>query len=220
MLSAIIASGVEDERELVDHLLTFLAAGHESTAITLSWALFELARRPQIQQRLRSEILSQVGSLVDHAPSREEVNSLTYLRCFVMEVLRYYPVFPSMMREATKDVTIGDLHVPRGTSFIISPYAINRSPEFWGEDAHEFRVERWEQAYSGGAKASQAFMSFSNGPRVCIGKELAILNLKVMVSVLVAHFRFEEIEPGYQPQIQKGTALKAKDGLRIRAEKL
>lgn len=215
-----IASGVEDDRELVDHLLTFLAAGHESTAITLSWALFELARRPQVQERLRSEVLSHIGPLTDHAPSREEVNSLSFLRCFVMEVLRLYPVFPSMMRESTKAVTIGDLHIPQGTSFIVSPYAINRSPEFWGDDAHEFRVERWEQAYSGGAKAAQAFMSFSNGPRVCIGKELAILNLKVMITVLITHFRFEEAEPGYQPQIQKGTALKAKDELRIRAERI
>jgi len=91
---------------------------------------------------------------------------------------------------------------------MVSPYAINRSPELWGTDANEFRVERWMESHNGGAKSSQAFMTFSSGQRICIGKDFAAISLKVSLAVLVSKFRFHETVPGYHPPIQKGTALK------------
>ncbi|KAK0635777.1 cytochrome P450 [Bombardia bombarda] len=224
ILSAIVASGLQDEDEMMSHMLTILAAGHESTAITLAWALFKLAQLPDVQDKLRAEIsdtldrlhIADPSSPSSPIPTLEEINSMPYLRAFLMEVLRMYPAFPSMMREPTHDVKISDdLTLPRGKPLMVSPYAVNRSRELWGDDADEFHVERWEAAYNGGAKTAQAFFTFSSGPRICIGKDFAVLSLKVFLVVLVSKLRFEEAVKGWHPTVQKGTSLKPQ-GLKIK----
>ncbi|OTA00045.1 hypothetical protein A9Z42_0031120 [Trichoderma parareesei] len=219
ILSAIIAAGLTDENEILSHILTILAAGHESTAITLAWAIFKLAQHPDVQEKLRAEILIASKNARSNGLSLEEISSLTYLRCFLMEVLRLYPAFPAMMREAAQDTTVGDLHIPKGKQIMVSPYAVNRSQELWGDDAEDFKVERWEDSYSGGAKTSQAFLTFSSGPRICIGKDFATLSLKVFLTVLVSRFRFEEAIAGWHPVIQKGTSLKPQ-GLKVKVSLL
>ncbi|EGR44543.1 uncharacterized protein TRIREDRAFT_37950, partial [Trichoderma reesei QM6a] len=191
ILSAIIAAGLTDENEILSHILTILAAGHESTAITLAWAIFKLAQHPDVQEKLRAEIHIASKDAGSNGLSLEEINSLTYLRCFLMEVLRLYPAFPAMMREAAQATMVGELHIPKGKQIMVSPYAVNRSQDLWGDDAEDFKVERWEGSYSGGAKTSQAFLTFSSGPRICIGKDFATLSLKVFLTVLVSRFRFE-----------------------------
>ncbi|RFU74920.1 cytochrome p450 [Trichoderma arundinaceum] len=219
ILSAIIASGLEDENEILSHILTILAAGHESTAITLAWAIFKLAQFPDVQDKLRNEVLAAIKNVQQGGLTLDEVNSLAYLRCFLMEVFRLYPAFPAMMREAAHKTTIGDLEIPKGKQIMVSPYAVNRSRELWGDDADMFRVERWEESYSGGAKTSQAFLTFSSGPRICIGKDFATLSLKVFLTVLISRFRFEEAIPGWHPVIQKGTSLKPQ-GLKVKVSLL
>ncbi|KAK3327461.1 cytochrome P450 [Cercophora scortea] len=222
ILSALVASGLQDDNEMLSHILTILAAGHESTAITLAWALFKLAQYPEVQDKLRSEAQEfhkRLGLSESRPPTLDEINSLHYLRCFLMEVLRLYPAFPSMMREAAQTTTVGDLSIPKGKPIMVSPYAVNRSRELWGDDADEFRVERWEESHSGGAKTSQAFFTFSSGPRICIGKDFAMLSLKVFLVVLVTKFRFDEAVPGWHPTVQKGTSLKPQ-GLKIKVSSL
>lgn len=136
-----------------------------------------------------------------------------------MELFRLYPAFPGLMREASESTYVEDLLIPRGTQLMVSPYAINRSEELWGPDAHEFRVDRWMESHNGGAKSSQAFMTFSSGPRVCIGKDFAALSLKMSLAVLVNRFKFSEAVPGFHPPIQKGTSLKPM-GLKIRISEI
>lgn len=188
---------------------------HESTAITLAWAMFKLAQHQDVQDKLRAEIRESLPHMSSEVPTLDEINGMKYLRCFLMEVFRLYPAFPSMMREAARPATVGDLQIPKGKHIMVSPYAVNRDPELWGNDADEFRVERWEESYNGGAKTSQAFLTFSSGPRICIGKDFATISLKVFLVVLVSKFRFEEAVPGYHPPIQKGTSLKPQ-GLKIK----
>lgn len=93
---------------------------------------------------------------------------------------------------------------------MISPYAINRSTDFWGPDADEFRVERWLDDHSGGATSAHAFMTFSGGPRSCIGKDFAVTSLKVFIVVLVSRFRFTKATGcgSREPVVQQGTSLK------------
>ncbi|PTB62120.1 cytochrome P450 [Trichoderma citrinoviride] len=219
ILSAIIAAGLEDESEILSHILTVLAAGHESTAITLAWAIFKLAQHPDVQDKLRAEVFAATRSANPEGLTLENISSMKYLRCFLMEVLRLYPAFPAMMREAAHDTRVGDLLIPKGKQIMVSPYAVNRSQELWGDDADEFKVERWEDSYSGGAKTSQAFLTFSSGPRVCIGKDFATLSLKVFLTVLVSKLKFEEAIPGWHPVIQKGTSLKPQ-GLKVKVSLL
>jgi cytochrome P450 len=204
-------------REEFPRLNTILR--HESTAITLAWGLFKLAQMPDVQEHLRQEIQETLPDLNSEAPSYETINSMPYLRCFLMELLRLYPAFPAIMREASKTTNVEDLQIQQGTRIMVSPYAINRSLELWGPDAREFRVERWLDSHSGGAKSPQAFMTFSSGQRICIGKDFAVNSLKLFLAVMVNNFRFEEAVPGWHPPIQKGTSLKP-IGLKVKISEL
>ncbi|KAL1873531.1 hypothetical protein Daus18300_003894 [Diaporthe australafricana] len=214
ILSAIIATGLTEEEELLSHVLTTMAAGHDTTAVTLDWALFRLAKHPDIQDRLRAEV-EQVMADYDEVPSLETLNSMKYLRAFLMEVLRFYPAVPLMARVAAENTTVGGIRIPRGQGVLVSPFAINRSRELWGEAADEFDVGRWEASHTGGATSPQAFMTFSVGPRICIGKDLAVIALKGLLVALLQRFRFEEVVPGWHPPFLKDTTLKAR-GLKIR----
>lgn len=155
----------------------------------------------------------------DEAPRLETLNSMKYLRAFLMEVLRFYPAVPLMARAAAEDTTVGGVRIPRGQGILVSPYAINRSRDLWGEGADEFDVGRWETSHTGGATAPQAFLTFSVGPRICIGRDLAVIALKGLLVALLRKFRFEEVVPGWHPPFLKDTTLKAR-GLKIRVSAL
>lgn len=132
-----------------------------------------------------------------------------------MEVLRLYPPLPLLARSAVEDTTIGGVRIPRGQGVLISPYAINRCRELWGDDADEFDVRRWEASPTGGASSPYAFPTFSMGPRTCIGKDLALTTVKTLLVALLRRFRFEEAVPGSHPPFLKDTTLKAR-GLKIK----
>ena len=133
-----------------------------------------------------------------------------------MESLRLYPAFPAMIRTTVNHTTSSFMPILPSTHIIVSPYAINRSKSLWGSDAHDFDPERWIRDYNGGSSSPYGFMSFSAGPRVCIGREFAIVSLKVMLATLISHFKFEQVREGWEPEFQKGTALKLKGGLKLK----
>ncbi|KAG8158506.1 hypothetical protein KVR01_011628 [Diaporthe batatas] len=213
ILSAIITTGLADEIELLSHVLTIMAAGHDTTAVTLDWALFRLAKHADIQDRLRAEVAQAIGNH-DAAPSLDTLNSMKYLHAFLMEVLRFYPPLPLLARSAVEDTAIGGVRIPRGQGVLISPYAINRCRELWGDEAEEFDVGRWESSHTGGAASPYAFSTFSMGPRTCIGKDFALIAIKTLLVTLLRRFRFEEVAPGWHPPFLKDTTLKAR-GLKI-----
>ncbi|ETS76338.1 hypothetical protein PFICI_11725 [Pestalotiopsis fici W106-1] len=216
ILSALIASGLKDDKELLSHVLTTMAAGHDTTAVTLDWAIYRLSRHPEVQDRLRAEIqILRADQSLDTIPSLDAINSMPYLRAFVMEVLRFYPAVPLIGRVAASSTTVGGVVIAKGQGVLVSPYAINRQKDLWGEDAHEFDVGRWEASPTGGAKSAQALYTFSGGPRICVGKDLALISIKVLLVVLVERFCFEEVVPGFHPPFQKDTTLKAQ-GLKVK----
>ena len=166
--------------------MTFLAAGHETTAASLTWACYALARNPEMQTRLRNEIRAAVPSLDAALESPELLGSIKYLRNFCSEILRHNPPVSITLREASQDTTLGDRFVPKGTTVIISPYATNKSVAFWGEDAEEFNPDRWDrEGGAGGASSNYAMLTFLMGPRSCIGQKFAIEEFRCMTAALV-----------------------------------
>lgn len=149
ILAVLIRSGSFDDEGLVDQLLTFFAAGHETTSNALTWACYLLTQHPRVQDRLRAELRAHIrlddgaaaaaSSPVDMAT----LDALPYLQAVCQEVLRFYPTVPITARKAVRDTTILGRVVPRGTEVIVCPWAVNRSPLLWGPDAGEFRPERW-----------------------------------------------------------------------------
>ncbi|KAG8736241.1 hypothetical protein FRC11_002747, partial [Ceratobasidium sp. 423] len=140
--------------EVLGQISTFLAAGHETTSSTTSWALYALAKHPEVQMKLRSELQ---GAGLGDQPSMDELDSLNYLHNFVREVLRVYAVVPLSGREVAHDtvIPVGEsfkdshgvvqtgIRVRKGDSVAIPILSVNRSKDVWGEDAMEFNPERW-----------------------------------------------------------------------------
>ncbi|VBB72721.1 Putative cytochrome P450 E-class, group I [Podospora comata] len=201
ILSTAIESGAFSDDNLVDQLMTFLAAGHETTASAMTWAIYLLSKNPEIQSRLRAEVRSRLPSLADDS-SQEitsvDIDSMTYLNAVCSEVLRYFPPAPVTIRVAACDTSIQGRHIPKGTQFMIIPWAINKSEALWGPDAREFKPDRWvpkdetdKSAASGGATSNYAFLTFLHGPRSCIGQQFAKAEFACMLATWVGRFEME-----------------------------
>ncbi|KKY33502.1 putative cytochrome p450 97b3 [Diaporthe ampelina] len=131
ILSILLQSDAFSDEELVDQAMTLLMAGHETTAASITWAMYALCRFPEVQSRLRREIFETFPTLThgqtgdDNMGAKEMIDRLPYLSAVCNEVLRLYPPGPRTIRMANKDTTILGQHVPKGTPVIVSPWAIN-----------------------------------------------------------------------------------------------
>ncbi|KAF3017387.1 hypothetical protein E8E14_001082 [Neopestalotiopsis sp. 37M] len=199
ILSVAIESGGFSDEDLVNQLMTFLAAGHETTASAMTWAVYMLSRYPEVQKRLRQEIREHLPSPdVDQDVDSLQIDRLTYLNAVCNEVLRYYPPVPMTVRETVRDTSILGHPVPKGVRVILAPAAVNLDREQWGPDAGEFNPERWipkdeadKSAASGGASNNYSYMTFLHGPRSCIGASFAKAEFACLLAQWVGRFEFE-----------------------------
>ncbi|MCJ1248523.1 hypothetical protein MMC30_005741 [Trapelia coarctata] len=225
ILSVALESGGFSEDNLVDQLMTFLAAGHETTASASTWALLALSQHPEIQTRLREEIRANLPSIEDDSTpmSAEIMDRLPYLHAVCNEVLRLYSPVPLTRREAAKDTSILGQFVPKGTDIILAPTAVNTSKELWGEDALEFNPDRWMAAgktNSGGASSNYALLTFLHGPRSCIGQAFAKAEFACILAALVGRFEMELPDPKAKIEIETGITQRPKGGLPLRMKVL
>ncbi|KAF5588400.1 pisatin demethylase cytochrome P450 monooxygenase [Fusarium pseudocircinatum] len=222
IISTALGSGHFTDEGLVDTMMTFLAAGHETSAAALTWTIFLLAKNHDIQDRLREEIRQNVDSLTDDVDAKK-LDSLSYLHAVCQESLRLYAPIPFTVRDALKDTQILGTFVPKGTMVILCPWAINRAHELWGSDADDFNPERWMapgQANSGGAKNNYAFLTFLHGPRGCIGQKFSLAELMALTCALVGRYRFD-IDKDYEVRdITDGIVAKPSKGLKVSVEEV
>ncbi|EUC53867.1 cytochrome P450 family protein [Rhizoctonia solani AG-3 Rhs1AP] len=193
------------EDQLLGQMNTLIFAGHETTSGALARILQLLASNPGIQDRLRAELEETPGTL-----SYDELNALPYLDALCRENLRLSPPAPVLERVALKDWVvplryplkgkdgnaITEIKVRKGTRVYVGLREANRCKETWGEDADEFKPDRWltdlpssvTDAKTPGVYSSM--MSFSAGPRACIGFKFSLLELKIVLSTLIKSFNF------------------------------
>lgn len=203
--SAIADSGLFDEEGAVDQLMLMLFASHLAPARSLTAALYALSRAPEKQQRLRDEVRRRLPSLDDSAGvSHAEIESMPYLQAVCKEVLRKYSACVAS-REAACDVTIQGSVIPKGTAVKLAVMSAHADTALWGDDADDFRPERWlghdegsdgaaghgdGAAALGGAASKYAFMAFLHGPRNCIAARFAEAELACFVATWVGRFEF------------------------------
>ena len=223
ILSVAMKSGQFTTENLVDQLMTFLAAGHETTASSLTWACYSLCQYPEIQARLREDIRTHLPSIDDDSETITAalLSQCHYLHAVCHEVLRFWAVVPLTMREAAHNTTIQGQFVPKGTKIIICPNAVNTSVSMWGPDAEEFNPDRWMapgQANRGGAESAYANLTFLAGPRSCIGKQFALAEFASLLAALVGKFEFEFEDPEYpaKMKIKGGITSRPKEGVSMR----
>ncbi|KAI7891180.1 cytochrome P450, partial [Mucor mucedo] len=174
--------------ELKNQCLTFLAAGHETTSVSLSWALWLLAKDQVVQDELRKEVLTLFKN--DEVPSYEAINALPLLNNVVRETLRLIPPVPVTSRVTRVTTVLGSHVLPMGTQIIISAITSHHSTEIWGDDAEEFNPKRWENSERLGN--AYEYMPFLAGGRQCIGYKFALVEFKVLLAILVRDIQYFE----------------------------
>jgi cytochrome P450 len=233
ILSVALESGGFTDENLVDQLMTFLAAGHETTATAMTWATYLLCLYPDVQSRLRAEIRERLPSLeaTNEDVSSLDIDHMPYLNAVCNEVLRCYNPVPMTIREAATNTSILGHTVPKGTRIILAPWATNKDVSLWGPDAGRFDPGRWlpksegeasnKHAASGGATSNYAFMSFLHGPRSCIGQGFAKAEFACLLAAWIGRFEFSlKNEEEYDEKnvlIKGGVTARPARGLYVKA---
>ena len=169
--------------ELRDNLLTFIVAGHETTALALSWSLYLLAHDSSVQDSIRSEAREVLG---DRFATAEDAERLELTRRTVQEALRLYPPASLLARMALEPDEIGGREVRRGDTMFLPVYALHRNQLLW-DDPNGFNPDRFADPKS---VTPYSFLPFGGGPRICIGMNFAMTEAVIMLSSLVSRFRF------------------------------
>jgi cytochrome P450 len=170
---------MSDER-LVDNLCTFLAAGHETTAKALTWALYLLARAPEWQDRVRQEVRAVCGAGPVEA---RHLDQLSVTQRVLKESMRLYPPAPILSRTAAREVDLGGWRIGAGTIIVLPIFAIHRHRKLW-HDPDRFDPDRFLPDRESEHLRTQ-FMPFGFGPRTCIGMAFAMIEATVLLATLV-----------------------------------
>ncbi|KHN95263.1 cytochrome P450 78A3 [Metarhizium album ARSEF 1941] len=232
ILSVALESGLFSDENLVDQLMTFLAAGHDTTASALTWATYMLSCYPEVQTRLRDEVrerLYRPDADPDADITSVDIDKMPYLNAVCSEVLRLFPPVPRTSREAVEDTTVEGFPIPRGSVILLSPWATNVDQNLWGSDALDFKPERWlakdaadsKSASGGGASSVYAFLTFLHGPRSCIGANFAKSELACLLAAWVGRFEFDLVDAEMKDReklvVRYGVTARPKEGLPVRA---
>jgi cytochrome P450 len=184
-------SGITDA-EVSGNVMTMLLAGEDTTANTLAWAIWLLSTHPEALQRARDEVDRVAGE-----PDRwtiERINALDWLEACANETMRLKPVAPSLTLMALRDTTIADIRVPAGTVVFGALRADSLRDECFA-NARAFDPQRWVDPHDGlsASSANRVSMPFGAGPRVCPGRHLAMLEIKMALATLLHHFEIETL---------------------------
>jgi cytochrome P450 len=176
---------------LRDLVLNFLIAGRDTTAQALSWTMYCLCTHPAVEAKARREVIEVCGV---RGPAYEDMTQLPYLQAVLSEALRLYPSVPMDAKIATNDDVLPDgTFVPRGTVVMYDIYAMGRDTAIWGDDAEKFRPERWLEMNE--APGNYKYPVFNAGPRECLGRRLALVEMKTCLAMLLPALKLKLAVP-------------------------
>lgn len=200
-----------DMTDMMDHLITMVAAGHDTTAFFACYMSYLLAHNPEQQERLRDEVFSVMGDR--EMVTKEDLGNFPFMRRVMQETLRLYPTIPQVTREATKDVKLkdSDTVIPAGTTVLVPMFLLHRDGDVW-DNPKDFNPDRFEGIEHTSAK--MGFLPFGYGGRTCIGNTLAIIEATVMFVQLLRRYRIEKVE-GFKPKIVSGISMTSENGIQV-----
>lgn len=200
------SAGMSD-KQLRDEIVTLFVAGHDTTASTLAWALDLLVRHPEAYRAAREQV-----DALDGPPKHEDLARLGVLVRVFKEALRIYPPIPMMAREAVRDFELGGFTIPEGTTLLLCPWATQHRADLW-PDPERFDPSRFTPDAEA-ARPRYALLSFSGGPRVCLGMHLALMEGPLVLAAMLRRADFELLDPS-PVAIDVREALRPK-GMRLR----
>ncbi|WP_437520573.1 cytochrome P450 [Sorangium sp. So ce726] len=198
-----------DRAQLRDEIKTILMVGHETSSVTASWALYQLAQHPEVYARLTDEIDRVLGG---RSPTAKDIESMPYLTMVFNECLRLLPSVPFILRSPLEDDVIGGYQVAAGSTVAIVPWVTHRHPEFWS-DPLEFKPERFAN-HRRSADDKLAYIPFGAGQRICLGEFMGQLEGKIMVAMALQRYRLRLV-PGFDPRCRGFISLQPVNGMRM-----
>ncbi len=218
LLSLLIASRDEDgtsmnEKQIRDEVFTLFFAGHETTALTLTWTLYLLAQNPDVERQLLEE-LQQV--LSGKTPEVKDYPRLKYTEKVIKESMRLRPPVWALGREAARDCTLGNYPIKKGTSVMVSQWVMHRDERYFS-DPLQFKPERWTVEFAESIPKF-AYFPFGGGPRICIGNAFAMLEAVLILAAIVQRFELKT-EPDLQIKLDPAVTLKPVGGIQMTLHK-
>lgn len=221
LLSRFLSSGHSDECFETDIVISFILAGRDTTSAALTWFFWLLSNHPHVE----NEILKEINGKSENV-AYNEVKEMVYTHATLCETMRLYPPVPVDTKEAAYDDVLPDgTLVKKGWRIAYHVYAMGRSEKIWGSDWSEFKPERWLNRVEDGKWGFVGvdpfvYPVFQAGPRVCLGRDMAFLQMKRVVAGIMRQFRVvPAMEPGVVPEFTATLTSLMKGGFPVRIEK-
>ncbi|KAJ4951313.1 hypothetical protein NE237_028145 [Protea cynaroides] len=181
------------EGQLVDECKTIFFGGHETTALAITWTLLLLGLHPEWQEQLREEIREVTG---DGDVDPTMLPRLKKMGWVMHEVLRLYPTAPNAQRQARGDIRVGHTVIPKGTNIWIDIVGLHHDRTIWGDDVNQFRPDRFNDEPNGGCNHRYGYLPFGFGGRMCVGRNLTMMEYKIVLTLMLRRFSFT-LSPEY-----------------------
>jgi cytochrome P450 len=197
--------------QLRDEVMTLFLAGHETTAIALSWGCYLIAQNPQVEMKLAEELRAVLG---DRAPTPDDLPRLRYTEMVLKETMRLYPAVWGIGRKAVQNCELGGYRVPAGSNIFILQWCTQHDARFF-PDPERFDPERWsEDPVRSGKIPRFAYFPFGGGPRVCVGASFAMMEATLLLAMIQQKYHLELV-PGRPIEIFASVTLRPKHGIRM-----
>ncbi|XP_057517729.1 cytochrome P450 94A2-like [Amaranthus tricolor] len=242
LLSRFLKSGHLDEKFVSDIVISFILAGRDTTSAALTWFFWLLHKNKSVEEEILKEIDSKgkQKKITENFSVFEETKEMVYIHAALCETMRLYPPVAADLKEAMDDdILPGGIYVKKGTRITYHPYAMGRLEKIWGPHWLEFQPERWlevehrslnkdPEVVQDGSKVERwkfvprdpySYPVFQAGPRICLGKEMAFLQMKRVVAAVLERFRVVPmVEDGFEPVYVPLLTAKMQGGLPVRIE--
>ena len=221
LLSRFVANEDYSEEFLRDIVISFILAGRETTSSALTWFFWLLSSRPGVEKKILEEIKAVRAQGQDSGKETfefDELREMQYLHAAISEAMRLYPPVPMNNTACQADETLPDgTEIKKGWVMLYSSYAMGRMERIWGRDCREYKPERWlDETGAFRPESPFKFLAFHGGPRMCLGKEMAYIQMKSIVACMLERYAIEVVDKEKCPEQLLSLTLRMRGGLAVR----
>jgi cytochrome P450 len=199
--------------EVRNQVVTIFMAGHETTALALTWTWYLLSQHPAVEAKLHAELEAVLGG---RTPRHEQLGQLSYTRMVIEEAMRLYPPAHTLSRTAMGEDEVLGRRIPKGAQIMIVPWLLHRNPRLW-QDPERFDPERFAPDRAA-SRLRFAYIPFGAGPRICIGAAFAMAEAMLILTTVAQRYRLR-LKPGFPVEPQGLITLRPRHGMRMIPER-